>query len=300
MWMREVVFRTISGIRRTRHPRKLDEQILYRIGAHSIRLPAGHELPRYQEAHPLYDRFPLVLGEVLPHGDLIIDVGANVGDTAAALCNGTGRRIVCVEPSSRFFGLLEENARTLRRHGHEITCLNALIGLPGTFDEIREGASSGDFVPAKDGRQAQSLDEAIAPLLQSGSRIGLIKADADGMDGSILLSGERSLRQHEPLLFWENEIKTSDSLSEYGAAFRMLEDIGYKRFAIFDNFGNLIFETTTIGHLNSLSAYVLSMEGKKNTRTLYYFDVFASSDRFAELHGMAISTFARRYLARRP
>jgi hypothetical protein len=33
---------------------------------------------------------------------------------------------------------------------------------------------------------------------------------------------------------------------------------------------------------------------------LYYFDVFASPDRFAELHGMAISTFVRRYLARQP
>lgn len=295
--MRDVMFHTIGGFSRTRRALGSDDHILYRVGAHNISLPARHELPKYQEAHRLYDRFPLILGEVLPTADLIVDVGANVGDTAAAFCNAAGRRIICVEGSRRFFGLLEENARMLRRHGHEITCVNALIGPPGISGEIREGASSGELLPTKDGRQTQSLDEAISPLLQSDSRIVLIKTDTDGMDGSILLSGERSLRQHEPLLLWENEIKTAESFSTYSAAFRMLESIGYNRFSVFDNFGNLILETATIHQLDSLSRYVLSMEEQQSTRTVYYFDVFASTNRFAELHYTSISTFMRRYLA---
>jgi hypothetical protein len=176
--------------------------------------------------------------------------------------------------------------------------VNALIGLPGTFGEIREGTSSGELVLTKDGRQTQSLDNAISPLLQSDSRIILIKTDSDGTDGSILLSGERSLRHHEPLLFWENEIKTADAFSAYRAAFEMLEDIGYNRFSIFDNFGNLMFETTTITHLHSLNRYVLSMDQQQSIRTFFYFDVFASTNRFTELHDISISTFTRRYLAR--
>jgi len=280
-------------------PAAPDNPLRYRIGAHSIYLPAGHELPQYQEANRLYDRFPLILGEVLPHGDLIVDVGANVGDTAAALCNGVGRRIVCVEASSRYFGLLEDNARTLRRRGHEITCVNALIGLPGICGEIREGASSGEFVLTKNGRQTQSLDHALSPLLQDDSRIVLIKTDADGMDASILRSGERTLRQHEPLLFWENEIKTPDGVSAYGLAFEMLEEIGYNRFSIFDNFGNLMFESSTISHLHGLSRYVLSMHQHQSTTTFPYFDVFASTNRFAGFHDISISAFTRRYLAGR-
>jgi FkbM family methyltransferase len=297
MRMRDVAARTIRRIGRTMRSGTPDNHIFYRIGAHSICLPAGHELPKYQEANRLYDRFPLVLGEVLPHGDLIVDVGANVGDTAAAFCNAAGRRIVCVEASSRFFDLLQDNARMLRRHGHQIICVNALIGLPGTFGEIREGASSGEFVLTKDGRPSQSLDNAISPLLQNDSRIVLIKTDADGMDGSILRSGERTLRQYEPLLLWENEIKTPDDVSAFSAAFEILKDIGYNRFSIFDNFGNLMFETSTIDHLHSLIRYVLSMHQHQSTTTFPYFDVFASTIRFAELHDISISTFMRRYLA---
>jgi FkbM family methyltransferase len=297
MRMLEVVFHTIGGIRQTRLLLGSDDHILYRVGTHNISLPAGHELPKYQEAHRLYDRFPLILGEVLPTTDLIVDVGANVGDTAAAFCNTAGRRIVCVEGSRRFFGLLEENARMLRRHGHEITCVNAIIGLPGISGEIREGTSSGELVLTKDGRQTQSLDDVISPLLQSDSRIILIKTDTDGMDGSILRSGERTLRQHEPLLFWENEIKTPNDVSAYSVAFEMLDDIGYNRFSIFDNFGNLIFETSAIDHLRSLIRYVLRMHQHQSTTTFPYFDVFASTNRFAELHEISISRFMRHYLA---
>jgi FkbM family methyltransferase len=299
MRMRELAFRTVRRIGRTMRSATPDDRIPYRIGAHSICLPAGHALPRYQEANRLYDRFPLILGEVLPHGDLIIDVGANVGDTAAALCNATSRRIVCVEASRRYFGLLEDNARTLRQHGHEITCVNALVGLPGISGEIRERDSSGELVLTNDGGRTQSLDDVISPLLQDENRIALIKIDTDGMDGSILRSGEQTLRQHEPLLFWENEIKTPDNFYAYGAAFEMLENIGYNRFSIFDNFGNPMLVTRTIEHLHSLSRYVLSMHQCQSTRTFPYFDVFASTDRFAELHELSLSTFMRRYLVDR-
>jgi FkbM family methyltransferase len=297
MRMRDVASRTIRRIGHTMRSGTSANPVLYRIGAHSIRLPAGHALPQYQEAHPLYDRFPLILGEVLPHGDLIIDVGANVGDTAAALCNAAGRRIVCIEGSSRYFGLLEDNARTLRRGGHEIICVNALIGLPGIVGEIRDGASSGELVLTTDGRQTQSLDNAISPLLRDDSRIVLIKTDADGMDGSILRSGEHTLRRHEPLLFWENEVKTPNDVSSYGVAFEMLADIGYNKFSVFDNFGNLMFATSTIDHLRSLSRYVLSMHQRQSTTTFPYFDVFASTSRCAKLHEISISTFVHCYLA---
>jgi FkbM family methyltransferase len=287
-------------IGRTMRSHALDTDVIYRIGAHSLRLPAGHALPRYQEAHRLYDRFPLILGEVLPHGDadLIIDVGANVGDTAAALCSVPGRRIVCIEASSRYFDFLQDNASTLRQHGHDITCVNALIGLPGLSGQIREGDSSGEFVLAKNGRPTQSLDAVLSPLLQNEhDRIVLIKTDADGMDASILRSGTQTLRQHEPLLLWENEIKTPDGVCSYQSAFALLRDVGYNRFSIFDNFGNLMLETSTAGHLHDLTSYILTMHQHQSTVTFPYFDVFATTNRFAELHELSISIFKRRYLS---
>jgi hypothetical protein len=78
---------------------------LYRIGEHEIMLKGQHELPLHQLHHRLYDRFPISLG--LAHGDgWIVDISANVGDSAAAFASGSPKQILCIEPVAHFYSLL--------------------------------------------------------------------------------------------------------------------------------------------------------------------------------------------------
>ena len=57
----------------------------YRFADFSIVLPADHALPIYQKAHRLYDRFLPHLSKYIESGSTVIDVGANCGDTVAAM-----------------------------------------------------------------------------------------------------------------------------------------------------------------------------------------------------------------------
>ena len=57
-----------------------------KIGDYYILLPPEHKLPEYQAKGRLYDRFLPTLCLALPQdGETIIDLGANVGDTAIAI-----------------------------------------------------------------------------------------------------------------------------------------------------------------------------------------------------------------------
>jgi hypothetical protein len=92
---------------------------LHRIGEHEMMLTGQHELPLHQLHHRLYDRFPISLG--LAHGDgWIIDIGANVGVSAAVFASGSPKQILCIEPVAHFYSLLEKDATRLRAAGANI------------------------------------------------------------------------------------------------------------------------------------------------------------------------------------
>ena len=76
-----------------------------------LELPLSHELPFYQHDHPRYDR---QLGAIAAElGGPVVDIGANVGDTAAAIRAESDVPILCVEGDPAFFALLERNARAI-------------------------------------------------------------------------------------------------------------------------------------------------------------------------------------------
>src|SRR5215203_6027449 len=79
--------------------------VCYRLsGDVEIDLPGNHPLPRYQRDYPLYDRFLPMLVSRLPDTAQIIDVGANCGDTVAAMYAANPRlRYLAIEPDPAFF-----------------------------------------------------------------------------------------------------------------------------------------------------------------------------------------------------
>src|SRR5574340_220037 len=65
--------------------KKLGINIEYQYTTFTILLPADHLLPDYQQSHKLYDRFlPHLVNYIEPKAT-VIDVGANCGDTLAAM-----------------------------------------------------------------------------------------------------------------------------------------------------------------------------------------------------------------------
>jgi len=171
----------------------------YRIGDFVLRLPAGHRLPEFQAAHRLYDRLPLSLSTLTLHG-WIVDIGANVGDTAAALASGQAKSLVCIEPDPAFFVRLKQNTETIKAAGSTIICIEAAVGPAGEKVSLNRTDTTA-FVSASEdgGMNLRTLDSILVEAI-GDANVALIKCDVDGFDAAALLSGVDVLRRDQPLL----------------------------------------------------------------------------------------------------
>ena len=85
----------------------------YKIGRYFIRLPPRHLLDVYQESFKNYDKKLPVLAALLEgkykSSMTIIDIGANIGDSAIALRNACNSPIICAEGNPEFLPILKSN-----------------------------------------------------------------------------------------------------------------------------------------------------------------------------------------------
>lgn len=260
-----------------------------------IALPADHLLPQYQRQHRMYDRFLPVLAEALPSGSVAIDVGANCGDTVAAMfATNPELTYLCVEPDTGFFRYLEHNAQVIRaRHAQaRIHNVQALVGRPGASAVLDGGGGS---------KHARPLDQAPASAPPSGevhhtitmddialgalqgelSQIRLLKSDVDGFDHDVLASASQIIATCQPLLFFECQAVDEDQLSSYKHCIDSLAGQGYTQFWLIDNYGNPMLSTGDPRAVQQMFDYIWRQGRHGATRSVYYVDILASSARDA-------------------
>lgn len=267
----------------------------YTIGMFKLRIPPGHSLPLFSEYYPQYDRFlPLLAAELAPH-EVIVDVGANIGDSLFAMLPHHEGPFVLVEGSPFFLEYLHNNLTLLDKETRDRIHLAPVLA--GT------GELSGSLSHT-DGRTASRLPEAENPIptqsidqiTHNKGSIGLIKADTDGFDWDVLLSAKGTIAQDEPLLFWENEVFEPFQKDGYHRLYAALKEWGYTYFAIFDNYGALMMELEGTEGLNSLCDYLLNMNKGKSVRTLFYVDILAYTEKRAPAARKALEVFRKKGL----
>lgn len=244
----------------------------------TIALPADHLLLHYQSKHPNYDRFLPHLAGHLDDLDLVIDVGANVGDTLAAMYDANPMlRYVCVEPDMDFYSLLSENIATIRAAGNriEVETYQSLIGQAVSSASLHGGGGTKHQVPGV-GMASVSLDSLIRE--DDVASVRLLKTDVDGFDFDVLDSAETLISKSKPLIYFECQYATDDQLCGYLKTLENLEAAGYGYWAIFDNFGSVVLQTSDKSHLIQLMQYVWAQSAGRSTRTIYYLDVLAAQN----------------------
>jgi FkbM family methyltransferase len=255
----------------------------YKIGEASILLNAEHNLPKYQAKHPLYDQFLPVLAGILPDdGGWLIDVGANVGDTAAALCQRCRNPVLSIEGDPTFYSLLVENGR---QFGKQLTTAQALVGtgrLSGSL--VQDGTTA----TRKEGQEASSISLDTILAQHSVDQVALLKTDTDGFDMDIVMSCAVTLRKSRPLVFWENEFQTREQFELLEEGYEYLAGLGYSHVWIFDNFGFPILEDVGFAELRQLNRYMAGMLAMNTPPSIFYIDVLASTPdkRHLAVHAM--------------
>ena len=249
----------------------------YKMGDYQIVIPSSSNLPRNQKRHPFYDKFLPVLVAHLPPGT-VIDVGANVGDTLAAMAQKCSNSFICIEPSKKFFRYLEKNANTIRqKSNNQITLFKELIGSGILSGDLVDDGSTAS-VRITDNQEISSRHVRLDDLVNEQTEIVLIKSDVDGYDFDVIRSSEKILAKSHPILFWENEISNDMQFEEFSKLYDFLEEAGYSNLYFFDNFGNLLVEKSDYRTLKDINTYLFNMKKYNATRTFYYTDILASTE----------------------
>jgi FkbM family methyltransferase len=156
-------------------------------------LPPDHDLPFYQRRDPTYNAYAERLVAALGAGVermLVVDLGANVGDTAVA-CLGAAPNVdvIAVEGSPAFLPWLERNTRA---YGDRCRVVPSFVGpVAGVTDRgyITTGSSTGRFARAVE--SGESVDAFVSPadLLAGADGYEQVtwKSDIDGLDIHVLV-----------------------------------------------------------------------------------------------------------------
>lgn len=225
--------------------RYCDPLVQYQLGKYRIRLPLSAQQPRYRKLYPNYAMQVARIGRIVKFKYptmRIINVGANVGDTAAILLSAESHQILCIEGDDVYFAVLESNARNLGDGVHPVHCyVGATTGrLAATVSASR---GTGRLVPT--GAQHESVQIArLSDILADRPEFlesKLLIIDTDGYDCAIIESELPWLSESRPVVFFEYVPDLALSVGiDPSVVFDALRTVGYDGLLVYDNTGDYL------------------------------------------------------------
>ncbi|WP_423140804.1 FkbM family methyltransferase [Parablastomonas sp. CN1-191] len=217
-----------------------DAPVRYDPGTGELDLPASHPLPLYQKNFPNYDRaLPRIARLLRSRKDEIViaDIGANVGDTSAALLSIPGIFVIAIEGNPKFLPFLHTNTS---KFGNRVFICEKFVGSPGdaAFSLVtREGTAR--LVADKNGSVDAIISLASAVQAAGKKHLDLLKIDTDGFDINILNSSRDYIATQTDVLFFEFDPHLFYSISPDGwNVFENLSAIGYRHYVCYTNTGS--------------------------------------------------------------
>lgn len=218
-----------------------DPVVLYQFEGHQLHLPLSHPLPVYRALYPKYDTNLTLIAKLLSEKSpdmSVVDVGANIGDTAAALRHAGSFPIVCVEGEPGYVQLLRMNTQSMA----SVSIAPVFIGPPGLRGRIQAGRGTARVVDVDGARTLPTIDlERLAMQYPAAQHAGLVKIDTDGMDFRIILDNLGWLVGHTATVFFEYDPGLAGmAKSDLHAFWDRLGVAGYRSILLFRNTGEFV------------------------------------------------------------
>ncbi len=243
--------------------RRVTQEFPFAIVKYSLEQEGEIEFAQW--GNPLVKMPPLTQSMVdffrkfIKKGDLVIDIGANIGDTTVpmALAAGAEGLTLAFDPNPFVFKGLEQNARLNKGKQHIIPFRYAITVGEEEFFYVSSEASfaNGGISPTRESRHGKYvfpekikgvnllalLNTRYADRLE---RLSFIKVDAEGYDKEIIKSIRSLLQLYKPVVVAESFGPASREEKE--ELFEVLASLGYEIY-YFDDFRS---DATTI-HLKT-------------------------------------------------
>jgi FkbM family methyltransferase len=171
----------------------------------------------------------------------VMDIGANVGDSAAQIIAATNAQVLCVEGDPYWANFLRKNLGGNPRATIEEALLLPDEGDWGDVSPVRtygttrfaQGEANPDALPSLSTRALRDKHPTFAQLR-------LVKSDTDGFDPGLVPAAAGTWAESAPVLFFEFDpilAKAADD-PEPNAMWEKLARLGYTRLAAWDNTGD--------------------------------------------------------------
>jgi spore maturation protein CgeB len=236
-----------------------DTRVRFQYGQFFLECDPSHHLPTILANHPNFGRnLADVVVALEAQGPRVIDIGANIGDTAILLARfAPGAKVLCIEGDPRFIPYLKSNTAQI----NGVTIAEAILS--DRSEQVR-----GEFVTKKGTAhvvigegggwlQVRSLDDVLQAYPEF-SCPDVIKIDTDGFETAILRGAKGVLGSARPVVFYEWHPGFYNMAGEDNVGHAdLLMDLGYDGFMIFTNVGELLLRVRRPGHevLESLAAF---------------------------------------------
>ena len=289
-------------------------KINYQCGDFTIQLTPDHLLPGYQKQFKAYDRFLPHLSSYFGPNDWVIDIGANCGDTLAAMiAKNTTSSYLCIEADNIFFDYLKYNIGVINKKLKKITIIpiKALVGTGGVSGVLSgkggtkslsslakvnpTGVSEPELHAVSLAKILQDFPETelIRSSLGDGKVIRLIKSDVDGYDFDVINSAGLLLNSNDLILYFECYYREDFQIEGYRKLMAVLFERGFRHFWIFDNFGVFMLYADQTEIIGDLIHYIENQNKGKSPRTIWYYDILACKDKTKPIINSAISSYLR-------
>lgn len=266
----------------------------YIIDGFKVHLGKNHVLPIYQKRFPMYDRFiPYLATCAKNEDDIVIDIGANVGDTTLAMIKHTKAQIVCVEPADVFYELCLENiSNASNEFSSRVRPVQAFIAQNSEEHyDVQIGKGTAVRKPTSvSSIPTYTIPELIKSLSLELDKIAIIKTDTDGYDSECIMSLGDRLQELSPLIYFENEIINHETYMKYQKTKQYLDSCGFSSFFVFDAYGNFLCETDMAGCID-IDSYLYRISTNMGTRSFPYVDILVAKKDKRDLCRNAINDY---------
>jgi FkbM family methyltransferase len=252
-----------------------------------VKLPPGHLIDWYRIHHrrynePIADLCKLLVGK---HSELyVIDIGANIGDTAALMAQSTSVSVLCIEGNPTYIALLKPNLKQISSSSEiEESYVGPQDVESAACVVTHSGTSSITLQDNVLSKMPTTKLRSLASILADHPRFTnakLLKLDTDGFDAKIIMASTELLADVHPIIYMEyTPVGLPDNARDCRAMIKRLCDIGYEYFHVFDNHGNHMLRLTAAEthQFRALNAY-LRNSCQDTQPAVYYFDICAMTE----------------------